>query len=147
MPNPVILVSILIVAAAARADDRGQSWEIQGRVVDEHGTPVVNFEAASFWSSNGKQWDAAGKRIKNTGLADADKVWKDEGVLAAHPAVVATRLSDGRFRLSVSDPPRVSVFAVDERHERGGVTAIEQTAAHKPVTITLRPLVRVHCTV
>src|SRR5436190_20534831 len=107
MRNPVILASILIVAAAARADDRGQSWEIQGQVVDENGTPVENFEAASFWSSNGKQWDEAGKRIKNTGLVDAGKVWKEEGVLAANPALVAKRLAEGRFRLIVSDVPRV----------------------------------------
>jgi thiol-disulfide isomerase/thioredoxin len=145
MHHPAAVLTILLVAVAG-ADD-GPTWEIPGQVVDENGKPVEDFEAASFWSSNGKQWDEAGKRIKNTGLGDAGKVWKEEGVLAANPALLATRLAEGRFRLTVSERPRVSVFAIDQRHERGGFTSVERIAADKPVTITLRPLVRVHGTI
>ena len=47
----------------------GESWEIHGQVVDEQGTPVEDFDAAKFWSSNGKQWDEAGEWIKISGLA------------------------------------------------------------------------------
>jgi thiol-disulfide isomerase/thioredoxin len=146
MHDPAIVLSILILAAVAQADNPDQ-WEIRGQVVDENGTPVENFEAASFWSSNGKLWDEAGKRIKNTGLVDAGKVWKEEGVLAANPALLATRLAEGRFRLAVSERPRVSVFAIDKSRKRGGFVSVEQSAADTPVTITLRPLVRVHGTI
>ncbi len=39
--------------------------------------------------------------------------------------------------------PSVSIFAVDKRHERGGIISLEQGVADKPVTITIAPLVRV----
>jgi thiol-disulfide isomerase/thioredoxin len=68
-------------------------------------------------------------------------------VLAANPAHIATPLADGKFRLSIGDRPRVSIFAIDKRHERGGFVSVEKSAADKPVTITLRPLVRVHGTI
>ena len=134
---------ILVLAGAARADDSDQSWQIHGQVVDEQGTPVEDFDAAGFWSSNGKQWDDAGKWIKLKGAADIAKFWKDEGMLAAHPSQIAQRLPKGKFSLSVNDRPRISVFAVDTRHERGGFVSVEKTAADKPVTITIAPLVRV----
>jgi len=60
MHDPAIILSILILAAVAQADNPDQ-WEIRGQVVDENGAPVEDFEAASFWSSNGKQWDEAGR--------------------------------------------------------------------------------------
>jgi thiol-disulfide isomerase/thioredoxin len=138
------VLAILILVGATRADGSDQSWEIHGQVVDEQGTPVEDFDAASFWSSNGKQWDEAGERIKMSGPADIGKFWKEEGVLAAHPSQMVTRLPDGKFSLSVKNRPRVSVFATDKRHERGGFVSVEKGAAEKPITITLVPLVRVH---
>jgi thiol-disulfide isomerase/thioredoxin len=140
------LIVLVLVAVAPRGAS-GQTWEIQGQVVNERGAPIEDFEAASFWSSNGRQWDEAGNHIKTTGLSDAGKVWKEEGVLAAYPIVVATRLPEGKFRLSVSDRPRVSVFAIDNKQERGGFVSVEKNAADQPVTITLKPLVRVHGTI
>ncbi|MBI2823873.1 MAG: TlpA family protein disulfide reductase [Planctomycetia bacterium] len=143
MRYPASVLAILILVGAARANDSDQSWQIHGQVVDEQGTPVEDFDAATFWSSNGKQWDETGERIKVTGQADAGKFWKEEGLLAAHPKRMAARLSEGEFSLTIDKRPRVSVFAVDKRHERGGVVSVEKSAADKPVTITLAPLVRV----
>src|SRR5438445_807494 len=58
MHYPASLLTILVLASSGcGAENRGQSWEIRGQVVDEQGVPVEDFEAASFWSSNGKQWD------------------------------------------------------------------------------------------
>src|SRR5262245_3845784 len=141
------ILILVLLAGAGQAQERGKGWDIHGQVVDERGVPVEEFEAASFWSSNGKQWDEAGNRIRTTSMAEASKVCKEEGVLAAYPSLVATRLAEGRFHLDVSDRPRVSVFAVDKNHERGGYVSVEKNLADKPVTITLRPLVRVHGTI
>lgn len=144
MRYPASVLAVLILVGAARADDSGESWEIHGQVVDEQGTPVEDFDAATFWSSNGKQWDEAGERIKVSGDADADKLWQDEGVLVAYPRGLAKRLPEGRFSVSIKDRPRVSVFTVDKRHERGGFVSVEKSSADKPITLTLVPLVRVH---
>lgn len=143
MRFPISVLAILILVGPAQADDSDKPWQSCGQVVDEQGMPVEDFEAATFWSSNGKYWDEAGKRIQVTRLADAGKVWKEEGVLAAPPDRLATRLPEGRFSLTVNRGPRVSVFAVDKRRERGGVVSVEQSAAERPVTITMAPLVRV----
>ena len=143
MHFPISVLAILIIVGFARADDSDPSWHIHGQVVDEQGTPVEDFEAATFWSSNGKLWDEAGERKTVTRAADAGKFWKDEGVLAAHPNEIATRLPEGRFSLTVDGRPRVSVFAVDKRHEHGGIVLVEQSEADKPITITIAPLVRV----
>lgn len=143
MRFPTSILTILIVVGFARADDSDKPWQIHGQVVDEQGTPVEDFEAATFWSSNGKLWDETGKRNTVTRLADAGQFWKNEGALAANPSEIATRLPEGRFSLTVNDRPRVPVFAVDKRHERGGLVSVEKSASDKPVTITIAPLVRV----
>ena len=138
-----VLAILCLLAPIARANAADESWEIHGQVVDEQGKPVEDFEAATFWSSNGKQWDAAGEWIKVGGLADAGTFWKEEGMLAARSSSLVTRLPEEKFRLSVGNRPRVSVFAIDTRHERGGYVAVEKNTAGQPITITFAPLVRV----
>jgi thiol-disulfide isomerase/thioredoxin len=140
MHFPKSVLPILIVVGFARADDSDQSWQIYGQVVDEQGTPVEDFEAGTFWLSNGNWWDKAGELLKE---ATEGKLWKNEGMLAPSPHGIAKRLPEGRFSLTIDDRPRVPVFAVDKRHERGGIVLVEQSAADKPVTITMAPLVRV----
>jgi thiol-disulfide isomerase/thioredoxin len=144
MHYPTTVLAILILVGAARADDSDESWQIHGQVVDEQGVLVEDFDAAGFWSSNGHQWDEAGEPIKISGPADIGIFLKEEGVLVPHPRNMAKRLPEGKFNLSVDDRPRVSVFAVDKRHERGGFVSVEKSAADKPITIALAPLVRVH---
>ena len=136
------VLAILVLVGAARVEGADKSWRVEGQVVDEQGIPVEDFEVASFWSSNGKQWDETGKWMEVNGFSDAGNFWKDEGVLA-HPNNIAKLLPEGRFDLSVNDRPRVSVFAVDKCRERGGFVSVERSAADKPVTITIVPLVRV----
>lgn len=133
-------LAVLILVGAARADDSEKSWRIHGQVVDEHGLPVEDFEAGTFWLSNGNWWDETGALLKE---AKAGKLWKNEGVLAASPHGIATRQSEGGFSLTINGEPRVSVFAVDKRHQRGGNVLVEKSAADKPITITMVPLVRV----
>jgi thiol-disulfide isomerase/thioredoxin len=139
MHLPKSVLAILVIAGCARTDPSDQSWQIHGRVVDEHGAPVEDFEAATFWLANGNWWDETGELLKE---AAAGKLWTNEGVLAASPQQIAKRLPDGRFSLTVDGQSRVPFFAVDKRHERGGIALVEQSAADKPVTITLAPLVR-----
>jgi thiol-disulfide isomerase/thioredoxin len=132
------ILAFAMLAAVAQADDSDSTWEIHGQVVDEQGKPVDDFEAASFWSSNGKQWDDAGEFIKG------DRTWKDEGVLAAFPKTIAKHLPNGAFSVAVDDRPRISVFATDKAQTRGGYVSVERESAADSVTITLAPLVRVH---
>jgi thiol-disulfide isomerase/thioredoxin len=143
-PRALVVIALFGAGFGCHAQEREGPWEIHGQVVDEDGTPVEDFEAASFWSSNGVQWDEEGQLIKVRGLAEIGKMWKDEGVLAAFPQHAAKKLPEGRFSLSVKDRPRVSVFATDKSQQRGGFVSVERSAAEKPVTVTLRPLVRVH---
>ena len=140
---PTIVLAILILVGAAWADEPDEPWQIHGQVVDEQGMPVKDFVAARYWSSNGMYWNEVGERFQVTCHADAGKVWKEEGVLAAHPEFIARRLRDGRFRLAIDGLPSVSVFAVDKHHERGGLVSVDRSVANKPVTITIVPLVRV----
>ena len=141
MHVPTSVLAILILVGAARAEDPDTPWEIHGQVVDEQGAPVEDFEAASYWSSNGNWWDEAGELLKE---AAAGKLWKDEGVLAPMPKRMAKRLPDGKFSLRVDDWPRVSVFAIDKRQSRGGFVSVDREASADSITITLAPLVRVH---
>ena len=133
-------LAILILVGAVRADDSDQSWQIHGQVVDEQGAPVEDYDAATWWLSNGNWWDESGELLKE---AAAGKLWTNEGVLATHPRNMVNRLLEGRFNFTVDGGPREAVFAVDKRHERGGIVLVEQSEADKPVTITMAPLVRV----
>jgi thiol-disulfide isomerase/thioredoxin len=140
MRFPISVLAILIIVGLARADDSDKPWQIHGQVVDERGAPVEDFEAATFWLSNGNWWGETGELLKE---AASGKLWTNEGVLAASPKTIAKRLREGRFSLTVEGLPRVTVFAVDKRHERGGIVLVEQSMADKPITITMAPLVRV----
>jgi thiol-disulfide isomerase/thioredoxin len=137
------ILALAVLAGSVRADDADKPWEIHGQVVDSQGKPVEDFEAASYWSSNGKQWDDAGERIKINGLAEMGNVWKEEGVLVASPKSTAKRLGNGKFSLQIEPRPRETVFAVDKQRIHGGFVSVERGASAKAVTIVLRPLVRV----
>ncbi|NOY41196.1 MAG: TlpA family protein disulfide reductase [Planctomycetes bacterium] len=134
------VLAILILVGAARADDSDKPWQIHGQVVDEQGMPVEDFEAATFWISNGNWWDEKGELLKE---AAAGKLWKNEGVLAARPNGIATRLPEEKFSLKIESEPRIAVFAVDKLHEYGGIVLVERSQADKPITVTMAPLARV----
>ena len=85
------LVLVYLMASATFGADPDQSWKIHGRVIDEHDQPTDDFDAATFWWSNGNQWDANGERIKPSGPDDMAKMWKDEGTPAADPKELAAR--------------------------------------------------------
>src|SRR5450432_520960 len=78
MHYPTSVLAILILVGVARADDSDKSWQIHGQVVDEQGMPIEDFEAATYWSSNGNWWDEEGELLNE---AAAGKLWKDEGCL------------------------------------------------------------------
>jgi hypothetical protein len=87
----VSVLAILIVVRFARADDSGQSWQIHGQVVDEQGAAVEDFEAATFWLSNGNWWNDAGelfKEAKEGNPADptGKAAWRPPSLIAI-PAV------------------------------------------------------------
>ena len=134
------VLATLILVGAVRADDSDQPWQIHGQVVDEQGTPVEDFEAAPFWLANGNWWDERGELLEE---ARAGKLWTNEGVLAANPKRRAQRLPEGKFSLTVDGFSWINLFVVDKRRERGGIVPVDQSAADKPVTITLAPLTRV----
>jgi len=138
-----LLLAFAKILGGAEPETAEESWQVHGRVVDEQGQPVKDFVAATYWSSNGKQWDKHGERIKVIGHKDLDKFWKDEGVLAALPDHRVKQVEGGEFVATMEDRPRVSIFVTDLKQERGGYVSVEKTAADKPVTVTLLPLVRV----
>ncbi len=140
----VCLVALFGFVAPVAAEESDEPWEIHGRVVDEQGKPVEDFEAAPFWSSNGKYWDENGVRIKLESAADLHKLWKDEGVLAVNPRTLAKRAAGGKFRLTVDGLDARGIFVTDKEHRRGGVVAVQKEDRATEVTVTLRPLVRVH---
>ena len=132
---------LMLLTTVARADDSDKPWEIHGQVVDEQGKPVEEFEAATFWLSNGNWWDERGELLPE---AKAGKLWTNEGVLVASPKQAVKRLPEGRFTFSVDGYERVTLCAlIDKRHERGGIVSVDQKSADKPITITLAPLTRV----
>ena len=108
MHFPMSVLATLILVGVARADDSDQPWQIHGQVVDEQGKPVEDFEAATFWLSNGNWWDERGELLKE---AAAGKLWTNEGVLAASPKQRAKRLPEGKFSLTVDGFPRITLFA------------------------------------
>jgi thiol-disulfide isomerase/thioredoxin len=138
-----VVVCLALLVGGVLADQREETWEVHGQVVDEEGRPVEDFQAGTFWSSNGKQWDEAGAPIK-TGSDDLGKLWKEEGVLAAWPKWMAERLPGGQFKIIVEYRPRVAIFATDKSHTRGGYVAVEKKPRIDGITIKLVPLTRVH---
>lgn len=135
-----IALAVLLLAGAARAQDEDMSWQITGQVVDDQGAPVEDFEVSTFWFANGNWWDEKGELLEE---AKGGKLWTNEGVLAPSPRDKPKRLPEGRFTLPIDRLLKVSVFAIDKRHERGGIALVDRSDADKPVTITLVPLVRV----
>src|SRR4051812_48949000 len=129
-----IVVALAVFVGRSVDAEPEEKWEIRGQVVNEEGRPVEDFEAGTFWSSNGKQWDEAGAPIK-TGSDDLGKLWKEEGVLAAWPKWMAERLPGGKFKIMVEDRPRVAIFATDKRHTRGGYVAVEKKLRVDGITI------------
>ncbi|HEY2840860.1 MAG TPA: TlpA disulfide reductase family protein [Pirellulales bacterium] len=140
----ICVAAMFAFVAPPAAEESDEPWDIHGRVVDEQGKPVDNFEAAPFWSSNGKYWDEKGEQIKVESAAEAEKMWKDEGLLAVNPRALATRASGGRFSLTIPGFPNRAVFVTDVEHRRGGLVAVQRGDRAHEVTVTLRPLVRVH---
>jgi hypothetical protein len=140
MRLPIIGLAFLILVGTVRAGEVIKSWEIQGQVVDEHGKPVEDFEAATFWLANGNWWDERGELLKE---AAAGKLWTNEGVLVPSSHNRVTRLPEGKFSLAIDGHPRITLLALDKRHEHGGMVSVDQSAADKPVTIKIVPLTRV----
>lgn len=134
------VVAGLIFVGAARGEDSGPTWEIHGRVVDEQGAAVEDFEAATWWLANGNWWDESGELLPE---AKEGKLWTNEGELATPPRNKVDRQAGGRFRLAVDGWTERLILALDKGHERGGMVLVEQSEADEPVTITLVPLVRV----
>ena len=84
-----LAMTVLLFTPTTAVDEEPEkssdSWQIHGRVVDANGKPVEDFIAATYWSSNGKQWNEHGDPIKLNGQKDLDTLWKEEGVLEAFP--------------------------------------------------------------
>lgn len=126
-------------AAADQPDFMGQSWTINGEVVDKNGEFAEAFEAAAIWSSNGAYWNKTG----DIPPEERANVWKREGVLAVRPQFAAARKSKGKFSLEIQDSPRVPIFAVNAEHSHGGIAVVERGSDDQTVRIELNPLVRV----
>ena len=141
MRLPTSVLTILILVGAARADETDDSWQIHGQVVDEHGVPVEDFEASTFWSSFGNLWNEEGQLIEKEAIAE--NAGKNEGVLAASPKGMAKRQRDGRFVVSIDGLTKVSVFVVDSGRKRGGIALVEKNGTEQSVSITMAPLVRI----
>ena len=109
MCAPKIILAILLFAGTARAQDPVLSWQVNGRVVDEQGTPVEDYEVSTFWFANGNWWDERGELLED---AKAGKLWTNEGDLAASPKNVAKRLSRGRFTLPIEGLSNVEIAAM-----------------------------------
>ncbi len=131
---------ILLVAAVARAQEDPGLWHVDLEVVDEHGAPVDDADVATFWGANGNWWDEAGELLPE---AKAGQLWTNEGELVPIPRNMAERQPDGKFRLAVDGLIQVSVFAVDQRHERGGIALVDVSMADTTIPIAIGPLVRV----
>lgn len=121
-------------------DFNDKTWTIQGRVVDERREPVLDYDAASIWSSNGVYWDAEGLIPPE----QVDHVWEREGTLAVRPQHRATQNADGTFQIALLDRPRAPVLAVDHARERGGIVLVDRMRSDQPIDIELSPLVKVH---
>ncbi len=105
----------LALPLAARAQEE---TKVMGRVVDAAGKPVAGVEVAYFWSIQDNKLEAY------KGVATND---------------------EGRFTLSVPFGGRGQVlFALDKERKTGGLIAIEEKEAAKPVEIKLASLVHVH---
>jgi thiol-disulfide isomerase/thioredoxin len=139
----LLLLSVCSLAAAA--DEPPDRWQVRGLVLDEHGKPTDDFDAANWWSSNGIQWDEKGEDLPAKTEADREKnFWREEGVLAVRPTFLAKHEPGGMFTLDVEDRPRVSVFVANKDRTLGGLVSVEKTDAAQPIEIRLRPLTRVH---
>jgi thiol-disulfide isomerase/thioredoxin len=135
---------VCFLAGTAVGDDAERAWQIHGQVVDEHGQPTDDFDAATFWWANGHQYDANGERIHKGGYEDLPNIASNEGDPDASPKAFAEHLPDGKFKLTEKWRPRIALFAFDKARKRGGLVVVEKTAAAEDVTITLGPLTRVH---
>lgn len=140
MRLPLVVLALVLIGKLACAEEADQPWQVRGTVVDEKGAPVENFEAATWWLSNGNWWDESGELLEE---AKTGKMWTNEGVLATNWRHMVKRQPKGKFTLKVEGWPRIPILALDKSHERGGIVVVEQSEADKPVTITLAPLVRV----
>ena len=87
--RPILLGSLLSLLGsppqAAHAADQNPHWTVEGRVVDQQGEPVLDFDAAHYWSANGRQWDEEGKAPELQTEEEIAEFWDDEGKMLPWP--------------------------------------------------------------
>jgi hypothetical protein len=125
--RPIAVACLLIVASlddprAARAQQSGPV-KVSGKVFDDQGKPVDGATVSSFWV----------RSFRGTGK---DAFSAIRGV---------TTKQDGSFSTELQLYGRDTVlFAVNREQKAGGLATVEAKAPDKLVTITLKPLTRVH---
>jgi thiol-disulfide isomerase/thioredoxin len=133
---------LFVAARTSCGSDSVEPWSIVGEVVDESGDPIPEFEAATFWSANGLQWDEKGAALRTGNREEIVEFWNDEGTMVPWPSKSATTIH-GQFNLEIEgDRPTVAVLIMDREHKRGACKRFDKNG-DRSGKIVLRPLVRV----
>lgn len=144
----ILLGSLLVILGgfqgAAAVAEEDEYWTVEGRVVDEQGQPVLAFDAAHYWSANGRQWNDEGNAPELRTDQEIAEFWDDEGQMLPWPEASVDKLDGGRFRCRFRRVYTTNcIYAMDPGQKRGGYVTVKRDQPPSPVTITLAPLARV----
>lgn len=139
-PRPITSVMFICVSTVALAEE--QPREIRGGVIDAAGRPVAGADVATFWSANGLPKDEFETLVKKI-EQNVHEIWSREGEMQPRGQSPTKTDARGEFTIKCHDRD-YKLMALDESRRTGGVATLDPDHPDQPVTIELKPLVRVH---
>ena len=129
-----LMLSTLLAPATAE-----ELRKIEGRVLDEKGSPVVNAAIDYFWRANGPYKDQSGKPIDPSTEEGNKLFWGHVGQM--EPYRTAKSGTDGRFSIDRPDHFH-KLMAMDAQRANGGLADIPKND-ESHVVIRLKPLIHI----
>lgn len=131
----------LLIASKGHA---GEMRNVQGRVLDETGTPVAHADIAFFWTSNGPLNDPSGKPYDFDTIEGRRALSANLGKMFPLGDIEKpTRTGPGgRFSMSIPDD-RHHLLAIDHTRSRGGLVMLPRRQGPADVEIRLGPMTRI----
>lgn len=135
----MLIATSLILLVSLKSATAADSRKVEGRVLDEKGSPVSDASVDFFWRANGPDKDQNSTPIDPATEEGNKLFWGRLGQMS--PFRTATSGADGRFSIDVPDR-FYTLMAMDAQRVRGGLTKIPKGDS-SATEIRLLPLIRV----
>ncbi len=137
-----ILLATLVLAsghAICADDDDDDSWQLNGRVLDQDGEPVADVAVTNYWNANGISLSEF-YAIKD-GDGDKALLSMNEGQMEPWGLNPTMTDADGNFTFKMDDRD-YKLLAIDKQRQRGALIVVDPHNVPARVEVRLVPLIR-----